>query len=83
MMKPSLDRAVTSRSAANDDSSITKEYQGTGLGLAISQKIIRLMNGKIIAESLERQGSLFYFTIPLKLDKSIPEEQQNLFYAAS
>ena len=38
---------------------------GTGLGLSISKHIIEAHGGKIWAESDERHGSVFYFTIPL------------------
>jgi two-component system phosphate regulon sensor histidine kinase PhoR len=38
---------------------------GTGLGLSISKHIIEAHAGEIWAESDERHGSVFYFTIPL------------------
>lgn len=43
----------------------TKEiYSGTGLGLAVTKKIIENLNGKIWLESVENEGTIFYFTIP-------------------
>jgi len=44
----------------------TKEiYSGTGLGLAVTKKIIENLNGKIWLESVENEGTIFHFTIPM------------------
>jgi two-component system phosphate regulon sensor histidine kinase PhoR len=38
---------------------------GTGLGLAIARHTVEAHRGKIWAESVEGQGSTFYFSIPV------------------
>jgi two-component system phosphate regulon sensor histidine kinase PhoR len=38
--------------------------RGTGLGLSIARHIVEAHGGKIWAESIEGQGSTFYFSIP-------------------
>ncbi len=39
-------------------------YGGTGLGLAICKGLIEKMNGEIWLESVEGEGTCFYFTLP-------------------
>jgi len=45
-------------------SGIEKKFGGTGLGLTISKKILELLDGEIILESEEGQGSIFTMVIP-------------------
>ena len=58
------------------DASTTRKFGGTGLGLAISQKLVEIMNGKIIVESKEGEGSEFTFIIPLSKDKNSDEDSK-------
>ena len=45
-----------------------KQHTGSGLGLSISRHLVRLMNGRIWAESQVGSGSTFFFTLPLVKD---------------
>lgn len=46
------------------DESHSRKYGGTGIGLTLSQKLVQLMGGEIWADSVEGEGSSFYFVLP-------------------
>ncbi|HKH63703.1 MAG TPA: ATP-binding protein [Flavitalea sp.] len=51
------------------DIDTTRKYGGTGLGLAIIKKLISMFNSELVLESEEGKGSMFYFTLELRINE--------------
>ena len=47
---------------------------GAGLGLTISKRLVELMGGQIGIESVVDRGSMFWFTLPLRISSVSAEE---------
>ncbi|MBE2200837.1 MAG: GAF domain-containing sensor histidine kinase [Anaerolinea sp.] len=45
---------------------LRRQHEGLGLGLAIARELVELQNGRIWAESIEGQGSVFHVALPLQ-----------------
>jgi len=59
------------------DISDKRAFQGAGLGLSIAKAYAEMLGGKIWVESLEGEGSTFYFSIPYKTKK---EQNAGVWY---
>ncbi|MDT8447150.1 MAG: response regulator [bacterium] len=59
------------------DGSTTRKYGGTGLGTTIAKQLVELMGGKLWVESVETEGTTFFFNITLNLPQSEHEERGN------
>lgn len=56
------------------DASTTRRFGGTGLGLAISQRLCRLMEGDIAADSDSGKGAVFRATVTVDLAEPASKE---------
>ena len=58
------------------DAAVSRRFGGTGLGLAISRRIIDRMDGRIGVDSVEGQGSTFWFEVRGPLAELPTQEAQ-------
>lgn len=58
------------------DAAVSRRFGGTGLGLAISRRIIERMDGRIGVDSVEGQGSTFWFEVRGPLAELPTQEAQ-------
>ena len=63
----------------------TRSYGGTGLGLSIAKSLVESLGGYIWYTSTPGEGSVFYFSHPLKnkkiMEKHIPDKNMKVDYS--
>ena len=62
-----------------DSQDITKQYGGSGLGMSITDRLVHLMGGEIVIDSMLGKGSDFsvYLTLPIAEVSEIETEQED------
>ena len=65
---PEKDKKYIFQKFFRSENALRYQTKGSGLGLYISKSIIKKAKGKIGFQSVENQGSTFWFTLPLKKD---------------
>jgi PAS domain S-box-containing protein len=57
------------------DNNFSRKYGGTGLGLAISKRLIELMEGNILVNSLKDGGTSFQIQVPLPVSDETEDSE--------
>ncbi len=58
------------------DGTISRSFGGTGLGLSITRQLVELHGGRIWVNSEKRQGTTFYFSLPVASPRDVAEINQ-------
>ncbi len=61
-------RELIFESFTQGESTFNKQHGGAGLGLTISRNLAKLMGGQLYFESVQHEGSVFHFTVPLHIE---------------
>ncbi|MCD9024869.1 ATP-binding protein [Cohnella silvisoli] len=60
------------------EGSAEREYEGAGLGLAITKKLVDLHGGAMSVRSVQGEGSVFTFTLPIAIEAEVQFDETEI-----
>lgn len=70
-VSPEMQETIFKRQQKSDNPFLLRPNEGAGLGLVLSHHLINLMGGKLDYSTKAGEGSMFFFTLPLQIERKL------------
>ncbi|HEY4784916.1 MAG TPA: HAMP domain-containing sensor histidine kinase [Bacteroidales bacterium] len=68
-IKEEFQPEIFNRFVKNEDNRDANFIRGAGIGLSLTKELVHILGGKIWFTSVYMEGTTFYFTLPIKINK--------------